>query len=156
MGYSSESFLRAQSVSQIKSCVHFFGDLPIFSDVRPLFAAIFPLLSPITRCSRAMQVIRDASTKSAKRTLEPTGNSPGTITHSQRGAQTPSSHRPDTELVVPHRRVMICLCTLLIPRLDLTQPPRHAPQRTRNNDAGDTGCKPCRELITRVVSLING
>jgi len=36
-----------ESVSQIKRCVHFFGDLPIFSDVSPLFAALFPLLSLI-------------------------------------------------------------------------------------------------------------
>ena len=89
-----------ESVSQIKRCVHFFGDLPIFSDVRPLFAALFPLLSPITRCSRAMQVIRDASIKSPNSTLEPAGHSlRGDRTQATQGAIISPLRSPDTERV---------------------------------------------------------
>ena len=54
-----------------------------------------------------MQVIRDAPTKSAKRTLKLTGDSPrGDHTQAMQGANTPLLHRPDTELVVFPRRVM--------------------------------------------------
>ena len=53
-----------------------------------------------------MQVIRDASTKSAKRTLEPTGHPPQWSdptqatqeTQETQGENTPS-HMPDTELI---------------------------------------------------------
>ena len=50
-----------------------------------------------------MQVIRDASTKSAKRTLEPTGHhpqwgDPTQATQETQGENTPS-HMPDTELI---------------------------------------------------------
>ena len=101
-------------MSQIRRGVHFFGDLPIFSDVRPLFAALFPLLYPITGCSQAMRIIRDAPARSLKKPQTDTPFPRGATT---RKTPTTASRLPVIELVMLPQRVMRSLTRALITRL---------------------------------------